>query len=69
MNPAQRQIADAYSHVFAPGPQTQLVLDDLTVFANSVSESQQPGAIRVLGYILLKRSAMRREKTREKANG
>ena len=57
--------AEAYQHVFAPSRQTEIVFDDLTVFANSVPESQQAGAIRVLGYILLKRSQLRRAKTKE----
>ena len=70
MNPAQRQVADAYSQVFASGAATQMVLDDLTVYANGLSEPLvRAGATLLLLYVLTKRSAIRREKMREKANG
>ena len=65
LNPAQQQTAEAYAQVFAPSRQTELVLDDLTVFANALPESQQAGGIRVLGYIFLKRSTLRRAKAKE----
>ena len=70
LNPAQRQIADAYSQVFASTPATQAVLDDLTVYANGLGEPLvRAGATLLLLYVLTKRSALRREKAREKANG
>ena len=64
MNDAQKQVAEAYSLVFSPSAHTQVVMDDLTVFVNGLGETQQPGGYRVLAYILLKRSALRREKAR-----
>ena len=65
LNAMQRLTAEAYAHVFAPSRTTDLVLDDLTVFANTLPESQQAGGIRVVGYIMLKRSALRRAKVKE----
>ena len=68
MTPDQRAIADAYSQVFAVTPHTQIVLDDLTVTANSMGDPlARAGATNLLLHILLKRSAIRREKARTKA--
>ena len=69
LTPAQRQTADAYAQVFASTAATQFVLDDLTQMISGMPLDHQAGATRTLLYILLKRSAIRREKTREKANG
>lgn len=67
LTPAQRAIADAYAQVFAPTPQTQAVLDDLTVAANSMGDPMtRAGATNLLLHILLKRSTLRREKARER---
>ncbi len=42
----------------------QSVIDDLTVATWNVPSDQQAGAARLLSYILLKRSAIRREKAK-----
>ena len=58
--------AQAWTAVFADGPATTAVLDDMTVFVNALPESQQAGAAKLLLYILLRRSLLRREKTRSR---
>lgn len=66
MTPDQRRLADAYVHVFASSPQTQMVLDDLTVAANAIADPLgRAGATHLILHMLLKRSAIRREKMRE----
>jgi len=40
------------------------VLDDMTVFVNTLPETQQAGGAKLLLWILLKRSTLRREKAR-----
>lgn len=68
LNPAQRQTADAYAQVFAPSAATQVVLDDLTVTANTMGDPMvRAGATNLILHILLKRSALRREKQRNGA--
>lgn len=65
LRPDQRATAEAYAQTFAPTPHTQAVLDDLTVAANSMNDPMmRAGATNLLLHILLKRSALRREKQR-----
>ena len=66
MNDEQRVRAIAWAQLFADAQSTTLVLDDMTAFANSLSESQQAGACKLLLYILAKRGQLRRERTRAK---
>lgn len=61
MNDAQRLTAGAYERLCGSSDAT-VVLDDLTVFINTLPLEHQAGALRVLAYVLLKRSAIRREK-------
>jgi len=65
MTPDQKATADAYTQVFGATPHAQRVLDDLTTTANSMSDPlARAGATNLLLHILLKRSAIRREKQR-----
>lgn len=66
MTPEQQQSAEAWAHVFGDHAATTRVIDDMTLFANGLSESQQPGATRLLLYILTKRSQLRRSKQEPK---
>lgn len=61
MNDTQRRTAQAYERMFST-PDALVVLDDLTVFTNTLPMEHQSGAFRLLAYVLLKRSALRREK-------
>ena len=63
LTPTQEAHAQAWQTVFSDGAATTAVLDDMTVFANGLPESQQAGAAKLLLWILLKRSALRRAKT------
>lgn len=56
----QEARAQAWAKVFEDGPATTAVLDDMTVFVNGIPETQQAGAARLLLFILLKRSQLRR---------
>ena len=61
--------AQAWARVFEDGAATTAVLDDLTVFVNSLPETQQAGGCKTLLYILVRRSQLRRQKGKEKARG
>ena len=61
--------AGAWATVFNGQPAVTVILDDLTVFVNSLPESQQAGAAKVLMYILLRRSQLRRQQRKDKARG
>jgi hypothetical protein len=61
MTDPQRTIAQAYERMF-DSADSVAVLDDVTVFINALPLEHQAGAMRVLTYVLLKRSAVRREK-------
>ena len=54
--------AHAWATVFDGNPAVTVVLDDLTVFVNSLPESQQAGGAKVLLHILSQRSRRRRAK-------
>lgn len=60
MNDQQRVVAQAYERLNSPD--ATVILDDLTVFINNMQIEHQAGALRLLAYVLLKRSAIRREK-------
>ena len=60
MTSEQEARAQAWAKVFEDGPATTAVLDDMTVFASALPETQQAGATRLLLYLLLKRSQLRR---------
>lgn len=65
MTPQQRAIAEAYSHVFAPGPYTHAVIDDMKTAANAMADPmQRAGATNMILHVLMKSSALRREKAR-----
>lgn len=65
LTPQQRAVAEAYAATFADSAQIRLVLDDLQVAINGMSEPHQMGAWRLYGYIQLKASALRRAKRRD----
>ena len=65
----QEARAHAWAKVFEDGPSTTAVLDDMTAFAVGLPETQVAGATRMLLYILLRRSQLRRQKGKEKARG
>ena len=65
----QEARAFAWAKVFEDGPATTAVLDDMTIFATGLPESQQAGATRLLLYLLLRRSQLRREKRKEPKRG
>ena len=69
LSPEQDARAQAWAKVFEDGPATTAVLDDLTVFANGLPETQVAGAMKLLLYILIRRSQIRRAKSKEKARG
>ncbi len=56
----QEARALAWAKVFEDGAATTAVLDDMTVFATGLPETQQAGATRLLLYILQRRSQLRR---------
>lgn len=60
MTPDQTESAAAWATVFGDSHATTRVLDDMTTFCNGLSESQQPGATRLLLYLLTKRTQQRR---------
>lgn len=62
----QEARAYAWAKVFEDGAAATAVLDDMTVFASGLPETQQAGATRLLLYILLRRSQLRRQKGKEK---
>ena len=55
---------DAYYVAAFEGQQGTAILDDLTQAVNGMADAHQAGATKLLLYILLKRSATRREKAR-----
>ena len=55
-------ISQTYERVFPSTNDTTVVMDDLTRFINAMPLEHQAGAMRLLTYVLLKRSAARREK-------
>ena len=57
--------ANAWAAVFADGAAVTMVLDDMTVFVDSLPETQQAGGAKLLLYILRQRSRLRREARRE----
>jgi len=65
----QEARAHAWAKVFEDGPATTAVLDDMTTFASGLSETQQAGATRLLLYILLRRSQLRRQKGKDGKRG
>lgn len=65
----QEARAHAWATVFEDGAAATAVLDDMTIFATGLPETQQAGATRLLLYILLRRSQLRRQKGKEKARG
>lgn len=67
MNESQDALAAAYAHVFAPGPQTQIVMDHMMSWANSLTEPLvKAGAIMAVGHLYQMASLKRRAKAREK---
>ena len=63
LNAQQRVTAEAYVEVFKPGAATQLVLDDLLVYARSIPEPlARSGAMDLLMHVMLRRSVIRRER-------
>jgi hypothetical protein len=62
----QRLQADLYARVFPMTADTTAVLDDLVAFVNGMDLSHQAGAMRVITYVMLKRSALRRDTVRGK---
>lgn len=52
--------AGAWAKVFEDGPATTVVLDDMTVFVDTLPETQQAGGAKLLLYILRQRSRLRR---------
>jgi flagellar biosynthesis regulator FlaF len=61
VNDAQRNLAGSYERLFNTHDSIA-VLDDVTQFVNALPIEHQAGAMRLLTYVLLKRSAIRREK-------
>jgi hypothetical protein len=61
VNDAQRTVASAYDRLLNSND-SMVVLDDVTTFVNAMPLEHQAGAMRLLTYVLLKRSAIRREK-------
>ena len=61
MTDQQRAVAQAYERAFNSADSVA-ILDDVTVFVNTLPIDHQAGALRLLAYVLLKRSAVRREK-------
>ena len=61
MTDDQKLRAQAWEQL-AASPHARLALDDLTVFANSLPESQQAGACKLLLYLLTKSAQLRRLK-------
>ena len=55
---------DAYYVSAFEGQQGTAILDDLTQAVNGMNEAHQAGATKLLLYVLLKRSAARRDKAR-----
>ena len=69
LTPEQRATAEAYLETFKPGHATQLVLDDLLVFARAIQEPVvRSGAMDLLMHIMLRRSVIRRER-RDRPDG
>ena len=63
MNEDQARVASAYAEL-AKHPQAQIILDDLTSFAGGLPIEQAAGAWAVIGRLLLRGSALRREAAR-----
>ena len=61
LTPEQEARAQAWAQVFQDAPATHMVLDDLTQFAYGLPETQVAGATKMLLYILVKRSQLRRQ--------
>ena len=55
-------ISQTYERVFPTTNDVTTVLDDITRFINAMPLEHQAGAMRLLTYVLLKRSAARRDK-------
>lgn len=66
LTPEQTASAQAWERVFEDSAQTTVVLDEMTVFANTLPSEHQAGAAKLLLWILLRRSALRRAKIRTK---
>lgn len=62
MTPDQQARAEAWATVFDDSSATAAVFDDITVFVNALPETQMAGAMRLFAWMLLKRSAVRRER-------
>ena len=66
MTPTQRTTAEAFAHVFAPGPQTQLVLDTMIGYARSLSDPLvRAGATEMVLYVLGQSGSLRRARRQE----
>ena len=66
MTPEQQRIATAYSEL-SKSPHVATVLDDLTAFVGGLPLEQAAGGWAVVGRLLLKASALRRDKARPPA--
>ncbi len=63
MNEEQTRIATAYAEL-SKSPHALVVLDDLTAFVGALPHEQAAGGWAVVGRLLLKSSALRRDRAR-----